>query len=58
MKNALIKTKDKESADKLVSLGFQLISQDSGIYTFINDGNIQFTKTEELKFTYSNVLHV
>lgn len=58
MKNALIKTKDKESADRLITLGFQLISEDSGVYTFVNDGTIQFSKTEELKITYSNVLHV
>ena len=35
-KKNFIMTNDKETADKLIYEGFQLVSQDNGTYTFLN----------------------
>ena len=40
-----IKTTSKETADQLIKLGFELIAQSNGQWTFINKG------TEGLKFS-------
>ena len=57
MKN-FIKTTDKETADKLLSCGFKLISQTSNIYTFVNDApeNFNFDTVDKTKIVYDNIL--
>lgn len=44
-----IKTSDEETAQKLLSQGFQLISKDSGIWTFINNASeILFERKDKI----------
>lgn len=57
MKANLIKTKDQETVNKLVSLGFTLVSEDSGVYTFLNDKPLNFAELG-LKVTFSNRLNL
>ena len=57
-KQNFIKTTDKETADKLISEGFQLVSQNDGIYTFLNQlpKNFSFDETDKKKVVYTNIL--
>ena len=59
-KKNFINTTDKETADKLISAGFQLVSQDNGIYTFLNQlpKNFNFDKVDKTKVAYTNMLNV
>ena len=52
-----ITTTDKETADKLISAGFQLVSQ-NGAYTFLNQlpKNFNFNEVDTTKVAYSNIL--
>ena len=59
MKNntKFVVTKDKETADKLISEGFRLISKINGKYTFeANISNMSFDKINEKKVAYTNIL--
>ena len=58
MKNLFIKTKDKGTADKLKALGFKLISEDSGTWTFLNDANIRFNADEHKAAVYSDRINI
>ena len=55
-----IKTTDKETADKLSFAGLQLVSQNNGIYTFLNQLpiNFNFDKVDKTKMAYTNILNV
>ena len=55
-----IKTTDKETADKLVLVGFQLVSQDNGVYTFLNQpsNNFVFDEVDKTKMVYTNILNI
>ena len=57
-KQNFIKTTDKETADKLISEGFQLVSQSNGIYTFLNQvpANFNFDNVDKKKVAYTNIL--
>ena len=57
MKN-FINTADKEVADKLLSAGFQLISQIGNCYTFLNQPlkNFSFDEIDKTKMAYTNIL--
>ena len=57
MKN-FIKTADKETADKLLACGFQLISQVGNIYTFLNQPpkNFNFDTVDKKKIVYDSIL--
>ena len=59
-KKNFIKTTDKETAEKLISLGFQLMSQDSGVYTFLNQpsNNFNFDEVDNKKMAYTNTLNI
>lgn len=54
-KHVFIKTKDEETKNMLLSLGYKLQSKDGEIYTFLNDKALSFDD-KKLKVTYSNVL--
>lgn len=58
MKQNFIKTTDKETADKLMLLGFQLISHDGNMYTFLNQPpkNFSFDEVDKSKYAHSNIL--
>jgi hypothetical protein len=52
-----IKTADKETSDKLIAAGFQLISNESGVYTFLNQvSNFNFENVDIKKMVYTNTL--
>ena len=57
MKN-FIKTTDKETANKLIIAGFQLITQVGNIYTFLNQtpNNFNFDTVDKTKVVYDNIL--
>ena len=56
-KQNFIKTTYKETADKLIEEGFQLISQDGGVYTFLNAvNNFNFENVDTKKIVYTNTL--
>ena len=54
-KHVFIKTKDEETKNTLISLGYILQSKDGEIYTFLNDRTLSFDD-KQLKVTYSDVL--
>ena len=55
MKAAFIKTTDKETADKLIRLGFTLITQFNEEYIFANDAITTFDKND--KVVFSNIMY-
>lgn len=57
MKN-FIKTTDKETADKLIAYGFQLVAHVGSIYTFLNETpqNFHFDAVDKKKIVYDNML--
>lgn len=59
-KQNFIKTTDKETADKLISAGFQLVSQSGSVYTFLNQlpKNFNFDKIDVKKMAYTNTLNI
>jgi hypothetical protein len=59
-KKNFIKTTDKETAEKLMTANFQLVSQDNDIYTFLNKlpKNFNFDEVDKTKMIYTNILNV
>ena len=59
-KKNFIKTTDKETAEKLMFAGFQLVSQDNSIYTFLNQlpKNFSFDGVDKTKMAYTNMLNI
>ena len=59
-KKNFIKTTDKEIADKLVFAGFQLVTQDNGIYTFLNQTpmNFSFDEDDKTKIAYTDIFNL
>ena len=57
-KELFIITNDKIIADKLCSIGFDLIQNNiKGIYTFLNNNKqVVFSDDEKKKIKYSNIL--
>jgi hypothetical protein len=55
-----IKTTDKETAEHLISAGFQLVSQSGNAYTFLNQlpRNFSFTDADKVKVAYTNLLNI
>lgn len=57
LKQNFIRTADKETAEKLISLGFQQIPDNSGsYYTFLNNQvfNFESVNLDEKKINYTN----
>jgi hypothetical protein len=57
-KQNFITTTDKETADKLISVGFQLVATSGNAYTFLNQlpKNFTFDEVDKKKMTYTNML--
>ena len=57
-KQNFITTTDKETSDKLISAGFQLVSQNGNVYTFLNQlpKNFSFDEVDKKKMAYTNIL--
>lgn len=57
MRENFIKTFDKTTSEKLLSLGFQKVDELNGIYTFLNNKTLLFSNdVDESKILYSNML--
>lgn len=57
MKNNFVVTTDKETADKLISEGFKLVTEINGKFTFENKtANMVFDKIDTKKIAYTNIL--
>lgn len=57
MNENFIKTFDKTTSEKLLSLGFQKVDESNGIYTFLNNKTPLFSNdVDESKILYSNML--
>lgn len=55
MKYNFIKTSDKETKEKLLKEGFNLVSQDGNVAIFLNNHSLTFENTNN-KIQYSNML--
>ena len=55
-----IKTTDKETANKLIFAGFQLVSQTNNMYTFLNQSprNFSFDDADKKKVVYTDTLNI
>lgn len=51
-------TKDESTANKLIACGFQLVSNVSGVWTFMNVGpkHFSFDEIDKGTYSYSNTL--
>ena len=57
MRENFIKTFDKTTSEKLLSLGFQKVDESNVIYTFLNNKTLLFSNdVDESKILYSNML--
>lgn len=59
-KKKFITTNDKETADKLINEGFQLVSHNGNVYTFLNQlpKNFSFDIVDKTKMAYTNVFNI
>lgn len=55
-----IMTMDESTAKNLIAVGFKLISQNGGAYTFINQPpkNFNFEQFDKSKVRYTNMLSI
>lgn len=52
-----IRTTDKDTGELLISLGFQLVDKNNGVYTFLNSDKMEFSNdVNKSKIQYSNML--
>lgn len=58
MNKKFIKTADDETANKLICLGFKLVSHIGSVYTFLNEApqNLVFESVDKTKVVYDNKL--
>lgn len=56
MDKKFIRTTDKDTAEQLIELGFKLLSQSNGAWTFINEPKSIKFDAKPMRLTYSNVL--
>lgn len=52
-----IKTTDEETKSNLLRSGFKLVSQNGGMYVFLNDHSLVFDDKKN-KIQYSNILTI
>lgn len=59
-KSNFIVTQDKETANKLISEGFRLVTEINGTYTFENKpvDSMVFDKIDSKKMAYTNILTI
>jgi hypothetical protein len=58
MKQLFIKTRDVETAEELKRLGFKVINESGGMWTFLNDINIRFNADDNKKAVYSDRIEI
>ena len=52
-----IKTKDQNTKNTLVDIGYTLFSNNNGEYIFLNNGKVTFDK-KNIKAVYTNILNI
>lgn len=57
MKYNFIKTTDEETKSNLLRSGFKLVSQNGGMYVFLNDHSLVFDDKKNT-IQYSNILTI
>lgn len=57
LKYNFIKTSDEETKDLLLKEGFEMISKDGNVYTFINDCSQSFDN-QKRKVQYTNKIYI
>lgn len=59
-KKTFITTTDKQTAEKLMSEGFELVSQSGNVYTFLNQPpkNFIFDDADKKRVVYTNTLNM
>jgi hypothetical protein len=55
---SFITTTHRETADKLISAGFKLMSRSGTVYTFLNQPpkNFSFEEVDKYNIAYTNIL--
>ena len=58
MDKKFIKTTDEETANKLITLGFKVVSHIGSVYTFLNEPpqNMTFESVDQTKMVYDSKL--
>ena len=59
-KQKFIMTMDEPTANKLIAVGFKLMSKTGGAYTFVNlpPKNFNFEQFDSTKIRYTNMLSI
>ena len=59
-KKNFIMTTYKDTADKLIAEGLQLVSNNNGVYTFLNQPqkNLSFDEIDKTTVAYTNMLNI
>ena len=60
MNKKFIIVQDESTANKLISSGFQLVTQVNGTYTFMNiiPQHFNFDEVDKSKLVYTNILSI
>lgn len=60
MNKKFIIVQDESTANKLISSGFQLVTQVNGTYTFMNiiPQHFSFDEIDKSKLAYTNILNI
>ena len=58
MDQNFILTTDKETADKLKSMGFTCLGKEDSEWRFLNDSSIKLVENEVKNVTYTNIINV
>ena len=60
MNKKFIIVQDESTANKLISSGFQLVTQVNGTYTFMNiiPQHFNFSEVDKSKLVYTNILSI
>lgn len=56
--STFVKTSDSDTADKLIKSGMQLLNQQNGVWTFVNDPKIPMKFADNTKIIYTNKLEM
>lgn len=54
--NKFIMTNDKHTKNKLLEIGYKLISSNGNVYTFETNPTLNFSSLDNLKVAYTNTL--
>ena len=58
MKTTFIKTSDKDTKENLLKLGYKLIDQSAGLYTFLNDRPVMFDENIQKNIVFSDRIQI